>query len=110
LGFKDLQKWLNHVQNNTNSNASIINNTAAEENKEIQLQRKHFDIFLNKRFYISDIEEHKAEDIRTNGQSCFNHIIGLPKKNGQELKIFDYETNLFDALQKHDDIWIKKAR
>jgi hypothetical protein len=68
LGFKDLQKWLNHVQNNTNSNASIINNTAAEENKEIQLQRKHFDIFLNKRFYISDIEEHKAEDIRTNGQ------------------------------------------
>jgi hypothetical protein len=73
-------------------------------------QLSRFDIFLNKRFYISDIEEHKAEDIRTNGQCCFNHIIGLPKKNGQELKIFDYEMNLFDALQKHDDIWIKKAR
>jgi hypothetical protein len=29
-----------------------------------------------------DIAEHKQEDVITNGYCCFNHIIGLPKRNG----------------------------
>jgi hypothetical protein len=44
---------------------------------------------------ISNIERHKAEDIRTKGYCCFNHILGLPKKDGIEKPIFDYETGSF---------------
>jgi hypothetical protein len=63
----------------------------------------------NNPFWIWNIEEHKAADIITNGDCCFNHIIGLPKKNAQDMPFFDYEKMLFDILQKHKHIWIKKA-
>ena len=32
--------------------------------------------------------------------NTFNHAIGLPKKNGKEFPLFDYEQLLFDELQK----------
>jgi hypothetical protein len=34
---------------------------------------------------------YKQADIKTNGNCCFNHIIELPKKQGEEKPIFDYE-------------------
>jgi hypothetical protein len=63
----------------------------------------------NKPFWIWNIEEHKVADIITNGDCCFNHIIGSPKKNAQDKPLFDYEKLLFDTLQHHKHIWIKKA-
>jgi hypothetical protein len=39
----------------------------------------------------------------------FNHAIGLPQKNGQPMPLFDYEQLLYDTLQQHKHIWIKKA-
>ena len=68
-----------------------------------------------------NIEEHKQQDITTNGICCFNHIIGLPKKDGTEKPIFDYQKILYDALLipdivnsqrhgfKHKHLWAKKA-
>jgi hypothetical protein len=68
-----------------------------------------------------DIEEHKQQNITTNGICCFNHIIGLPRKDGTEKPIFDYQKILYDALLipdivnsqrhgfKHKHLWIKKA-
>jgi hypothetical protein len=41
--------------------------------------------------------------------NTFNHRIGLPRKNGVEFPLFDYEQLLYNALQKHKHIWIKKA-
>ena len=41
--------------------------------------------------------------------NTFNHVIGLPKKNGLRFPLFDYEQLLYDSLQKHKHIWIKKA-
>ncbi len=41
--------------------------------------------------------------------SSFNHAIGLPEKNGVAYPLFDYERLLFDTLQTHKHIWIKKA-
>jgi hypothetical protein len=60
-------------------------------------------------FWVWNAEEHRAEDIRTNGDCCFNHIIGLPKKNDIQRPIFDYEKIIFDVLQNHNHVWIKKA-
>jgi hypothetical protein len=43
-----------------------------------QQQIQSLDKLQNKPFWIWNIEEHKQEDVRTKGECCFNHIIGLP--------------------------------
>jgi len=100
--FKDLKKRLSVYQ-------------------ETQQQRTQFfdRSDNNKPFWIWDIEEHKQADIESKGDCCFNHIIGLPKKNDIERPIFDYEKIVFECLQPNDKnhndnssnklLWIKKA-
>jgi hypothetical protein len=44
-----------------------------------------------------------------NNTNTFNDVIGLPQKNGQPMSLFDYEQMLYDELQSHKHIWIKKA-
>jgi hypothetical protein len=75
----------------------------------------------NKPFWIWNVEEHKQEDIKTNGDCCFNHIIGLPQKGSVDKPLYDYEGIIFDALVTQDGnvnpsfssgskhLWIKKA-
>jgi hypothetical protein len=43
----------------------------------------HFRV-SNKLFLIWDIEQHKAADFLTNEDYCFNHVVGLPPKNGSQ--------------------------
>jgi len=64
MTFKDLKKRINSSFN--------------------QQQTQSFDKLQNNPFWIWNIEEHKQEDIRTKGECCFNHIIGLPTKEGLE--------------------------
>jgi late competence protein required for DNA uptake (superfamily II DNA/RNA helicase) len=52
--------------------------------------------------------------IKTNGNCYFNHIIGLPQKDGIDKPLYEYERIIFDFLVTHDDnankhLWIKKA-
>ena len=65
-------------------------------------------IFRNKPFWILDKEKHKQEFLSKNGQCCFNHIIGLPEKNGKEYPIFDYEVDIINKIQNNRNIWIKR--
>ena len=59
---------------------------------EISLhQSTLFEKLHNKPFWIWNIEEHKQEDIRSDGDCCFNHIIGLPQKDGTDTPLYDYE-------------------
>jgi hypothetical protein len=76
---------------------------------EIQQQTRLFERLQNKPFWIWDIKQHKQADIQRNGDCCFNHIIGLPMKDSVEKPLFDYERKIFDALQSHKHVWIKKA-
>lgn len=86
-------------------------------NQTAQQQINFFNRLKNKLFWIWDIEEHKLQDIRTNGDCCFNHILGLPKKNGKELPMFDYQKIIYDTLLfskerndfKNKHLWVKKA-
>jgi hypothetical protein len=64
--FKDLQKLVSQQQ---------------QEKARNQL----YDRLIKKPFWIWDKEQHKQEDIRTNGDCCFNHIIGLPQKDGEDI-------------------------
>jgi hypothetical protein len=71
-----------------------------------------YDRLINKPFWVWDKQQHKQEDIRTNGDCCFNHIIGLPQKDANDKPLYDYEQLIFDSLignaaSKHT--WIKKA-
>jgi hypothetical protein len=91
--FKDLQKLVSQQQR--------------EHTTKELYQRLH-----GKPFWIWEIAEHKQEDARTDGECCFNHIIGLPQKDGIDKPMFDYEQIIFDSLtanlvSKH--LWIKKA-
>jgi hypothetical protein len=89
----------------------------------IQQQSRLSEELDHKPFWIWDVDEHKQEDIRTNGDCCFNHIIGLPQRDGLDKPLYDYEKIIFDSLpfqssfdtengninpnKKH--LWINKA-
>jgi hypothetical protein len=80
-------------------------------------QSKLFLRLQNKPFWIWNKQHHRLEDIRTNGDCCFNHIIGLPSKDAIDKPLYDYEKIIFDYLVTQDGnahlygkhLWIKKA-
>jgi hypothetical protein len=67
------------------------------------------EILKDKPFWMWNIKEHKKEDVRTNGDCCFNHIIGLPQKDGTDKPLYDYQQIIFDSLEHNKHLWIKKA-
>jgi hypothetical protein len=62
-------------------------------------------VFEGKPFYCGN---NIASD-DDNPTCCFNHIIGLPVKNGIEHPIYDYELDVIDKIESNRNIWIKKA-
>jgi hypothetical protein len=106
MTFKDLRKRIN---------------STLEISHHQKQQTRLFDICKDKPFWIWDVQEHKLEDFRTKGECCFNHIIGLPTKEGLEKPMFDYEKILYDSLLnpesyntlnhrfKNKHLWVKKA-
>jgi hypothetical protein len=98
LTFKDLKKRVN------------IETTLQQQ------QSKLFERLLDKPFWIWNIQQHKEEDVKTNGYCCFNHIIGLPKKDAVDKPMYDYKKIIFDLATQSSDsnssnkhIWILKA-
>ena len=86
--------------------------------KQQQQDLTSFDLtnLQGKPFWIWDKEEHLRLAEETNEQCCFNHIVGLPVKNGKEYPLFDYEKKLFNALMynngtpfQNKHLWVKKA-
>lgn len=77
MTFKDLQK--------------LIQSENPEDNQQLQRLR-------DKPFWYWDQTMHKDKHRTYKGSCCFNHIIGLPRKDGIEKPIFDYEGMLYDAL------------
>jgi hypothetical protein len=102
--FKDLKKRLS------------LETTITANGQHILFER-----LRNKPYWFWNIEEHKSEAVRTRGDCCFNHIIGLPTKEGIDKPMFDYEKLLYDALLvpensnplnhgfKYKHLWAKKA-
>jgi hypothetical protein len=71
MTFKELQKIIHYRQSESNSD-----------------QTRFFDRLKDKPIWIWNVEQHKAEDRRTLGCCCFNHIIGLPAKGGLERPLY----------------------
>ncbi|MFL6339694.1 MAG: hypothetical protein ACJ718_11405, partial [Nitrososphaeraceae archaeon] len=51
---------------------------------ETTKQTKLIERLQNKPFWTWNIEKHRHNDIETNGDCCFNHLIGLPQKDSVE--------------------------
>jgi hypothetical protein len=78
MTFRDLQKLVSQQQ---------------KENTRKEL----FQRLQNKPFWIWNRQQHKLEDIRMDGDCCFNHIIGLPQKDGDDKPLYDYQQQQQDA-------------
>jgi late competence protein required for DNA uptake (superfamily II DNA/RNA helicase) len=92
----------------------IFNDLKKRVGLEATTQRQYrlTERLYHKPFWIWNIEEHKHEDISTKGDCCFNHIVGLPQKDGNNKPLYDYEGIILNSLvtqgsNKH--LWIKKA-
>jgi hypothetical protein len=91
--FRDLQKLVQSQQSGP---------------EQSQLFRR----LKDKPFWIWDPKQHKHEDLKTRGDCCFNHIIGLPRKDGIEKSIFDYErlpSGTFLAITTHSSLMPSSA-
>ncbi len=93
-------KWFNQASNVLSLDRQ--NNGLAETANRLE-------IFKDKPFYIWDPVEHHDEQITSNGNCCFNHVLGLPKKDGISKDLFDYEKTVLDNLQYDKCIWILKS-
>jgi hypothetical protein len=85
--LNDLQKLIQSQQQLAAGSGS----GSAELSKLLRLLR-------DREFWLWDSTKHKERDIIQKGNCCFNHIIGLPRKNGVKKPIFDYEAMLYKAL------------
>jgi hypothetical protein len=72
---------------------TIIESQPGQGLGQLQLQR-----LRGKAFWYWDRTVHKGRDKVTKGQCCMQHIIGLPKKDGKEMPLYDYERLLYRAL------------
>ena len=77
--FKDLQKLVSQQQ---------------RENTRKEL----FQRLQDKPFWIWDKQQHKQEDIRTDEDCCFDHIIGLSQKDAVDNPLYYCERIIFDPL------------
>nr|MDP9288889.1 hypothetical protein [Thermoproteota archaeon] len=105
MTIKDLQKLISEKQREGVTSSELTN--IVEQ-------------IRNKPFWIWDLEEHKQAYTQYNGACCWNHVVGLPKKNGVEKPMFNYEKLVYDALLNPDlsapkskfkdkHVWVKKA-
>src|SRR5206468_5875468 len=59
--------------------------------------------FIGKPFWCGNFTKNEID-------CCFNHIIGLPVKNGIEHPIYDYELEFINVIETKQHTWCKKAR
>ena len=111
MTFKDLQRLI--------GSQSDVNHSSPQQLLIARLR--------DKPFWLWDSAVHKEKAKIRGGYCCFNHIIGLPRKDGIEKPIFDYEKRLYLALTtpeyvnnltghpepaytfKLKHLWVKKA-
>ena len=85
----------------------------------LQSLRKSVDFYKQKLDSITNVNAEQLEQLKglpffnwlpnSLNNHTFNHAVGLPQKNGQAYPLFDYEQLLYNELQQHRHLWIKKA-
>ncbi len=100
----------------------LHNKQLRQQNQKQTSLSSNFDFkILQKPFWVWNQIEHRTLAKDSDGQCCWNHIVGLPQKDGKEYPLFDYEkilynTLLFQQINNHlnhkfkdKHLWVKKA-
>jgi len=82
----------------------------SQSEANISLGRNVFQKLQGLPFWIFDRPQHRKEHIPPKGHCCFNHVISLPQKDGHDMPLLPYQRTLYEILQNHKHIWIKKSR
>ena len=79
---------------------------------ESAIEAEELEKFRGSKFWIWDRDNHRQEYERTDGHCCFMHMLpSLPVKNGQEMPLFPWQREVFDALEHNEkNIAILKGR
>ena len=89
------------------------NSKQKKEKAAIQAQQRSlFDPALLRGlpFWVWDIVEHRKRlDKLGEIHCCFNHAIGLPWKWDSPRPLFGWQQEIYNALEHHKHIWIKKS-
>jgi len=110
MGLKELQSLLATQQPSSSSS---------------QAELKLYERLRGLPFWIEDKQEHKQRwkqskfnsrnpegqisDPSVNGQCCFNHVLGLPEKNGAAKPVFDYQWEVVSLLERVKNLIILKS-
>jgi len=87
----------------------------AKRQNQKQTLSSNLSVLHGLEFWIWNKEEHLIQAQASNGKCCFNHVCGLPTKDGKEYPLFEYERILYDYLLtnegsfKDKHLWVKKA-
>jgi hypothetical protein len=76
-----------------------------EAEQQQVLQQQQLAKFKGLPFWVWDKLEHRQAYNRTYGSCCFNHVLGLPQKNGNDMPLFDYEHIVYDTLEQSRYVW-----
>ena len=77
----------------------LHNKQLRQQQKQILYRLVLFDFkILQKPFWVWNQIEHRTLAKDSDGQCCWNHIVGLPIKNNKEYPLFNYEKTLFNSL------------
>jgi hypothetical protein len=64
----------------------------------IEQSLKRLEVWRDKNEVVFSAEDVNVNEGNNNGNCCFNHIIGLPQKNGIPQPLWSYEEMLYQAL------------
>ena len=88
--------------------AAILDQSITENNREMQ---RVVNLCYNKPLYYSwYVPKHERRYRNSNGQCCLWHILGPETKEGRDMPMLPYQKLLYQVLQEHQCIWLKKSR
>jgi hypothetical protein len=103
MTIKDLQKLIESEQQ-----------TTTEQDQELNKLKSKLATTNTgngyKKFYIWPEKNHEIRYKNSKGNCCFWHIIGAPQKDGHDMPALPYQQLLWNTLNNHKRIWIKKSR
>ena len=87
---------------------ALLDTDITENSREMQ---RVVNLCYNKPLYYSWWEpKHEQKYHKTNGNCCIWHILGPEKKDGKLMPMLPYQKLLYQTLQGHKCIWLKKSR
>src|SRR5437762_1928964 len=92
--FEQLQKEIERREKDKQQTQVFAPQT--EQHKQFYLMCKNIS------FYLWDIPTDRHDQLakHLDARCCFNHLIGLPMKQGVKHQMYDYERRIYDELMK----------